>query len=43
MRDILIHGYFGVDLDLTWKAAKEGISDLRRKILKIKEDLERTS
>lgn len=41
MRDILIHEYLGVDLGLTWKAAKEDIIDLKRKILKVKEDLER--
>jgi len=39
MRDILIHGYFGVDLELTWKVAKENVRDLKRKILKMKEDL----
>jgi len=41
MRDILIHEYFGVDLGLTWKVAKEDIIDLKKKILKVKEDLER--
>jgi len=41
MRDILIHEYFGVDLELTWKTIKEDIPDLKRKMLKIKEDLER--
>lgn len=39
MRDILIHGYFGVDLELTWKVAKKDIPDLKGKILKLKEDL----
>lgn len=32
MRDILIHEYFGVDLELTWKVAKEDILVLRNKI-----------
>ncbi len=41
MRDILIHEYFGVDLELTWKVAKEGIIELKRKILKVKEELKR--
>lgn len=41
MRDILIHEYFGVDLDLTWKAAKEEITDLKKEMLKIRKDLER--
>ena len=39
MRDILIHGYFGVDLELTWKVAKKDILDLKGKVLKLKEDL----
>jgi len=39
MRDVLIHGYFGVDLELTWKVAKDDILDLKSKILKVKEDL----
>ncbi|MDP8253916.1 MAG: DUF86 domain-containing protein [Candidatus Kaelpia aquatica] len=39
MRDILIHGYFGVNLKRTLKVAKEDIVDLKGKIVKIKEDL----
>jgi uncharacterized protein with HEPN domain len=39
MRDILIHEYFGIDLDLTWEAVKTDIPDLKMKILKIKEEL----
>ena len=38
MRDILIHEYFGVDLELTWKVAKDEINDLKKKILKIMEE-----
>ena len=41
MRDILIHGYFSVDLELTWKTATEDIMNLKRKMLKIKKDLEK--
>jgi len=37
MRDILIHEYFGVDLELTWKVIKEDIADLKKKIIKVKE------
>jgi len=37
MRDILIHEYFGVDLKLTWKVAKEEVFELKKKILEIKE------
>jgi len=36
MRDILIHEYFGVDLDLTWKVARKDILILKKKILRIK-------
>ena len=36
MRDILIHEYFGVDLELTWEAAKKDIPDLKNKLAKIK-------
>jgi len=39
MRDILIHEYFGVDLELTWKVAKKDINSLKRQMLKIKETL----
>jgi len=39
MRDILIHGYFGIDLELTWEVVRRDIPDLKEKILKIKEDL----
>jgi len=40
MRDILIHEYFGVDLKLTWKVAKEEIFELKKKVLEIKERVE---
>lgn len=36
MRDKLIHGYFGVDLNLTFKIIKEDLPDLKKKILKVK-------
>jgi len=36
MRDILIHQYFGVDLDLTWKVIKEDIHDLKKQINSLK-------
>ncbi len=41
MRDILIHDYFGVDLELTWKVAKEEVLVLKERILEIKRDLEK--
>lgn len=39
MRDILIHDYFGVDLDMTWVVASVEIQDLEKRILEIKKDL----
>ncbi len=39
MRDILIHGYFGVDLKLTWTVAKKDVQELKQRMLKIKEYL----
>ena len=41
MRDVLIHEYFGVDLELTWGVIKRDSIDLKEKMLKVKEDLER--
>jgi len=32
---MLIHEYFGVDLDLTWESVKEDIPTLKTKIEKI--------
>ena len=32
MRDVLIHGYFGVDLELTWKTVKEDLPKLKNKL-----------
>ena len=40
MTDILIHEYFGVDLDLAWKAVKEDVFELKTKLSKVKKDLE---
>ena len=34
-RDKLIHGYFGVDLDLTWDIVKKDLPDLKKKVKKI--------
>lgn len=35
MRDVLIHEYFGVDLNLLWNVVKKDLPDLKRKISKI--------
>ena len=39
MRDILIHEYFGVNLERTWKIIEDDIFDLRLNILKVRKDL----
>ena len=38
-RDKLIHGYFGVDLELTWDIIKKDLPELKEKIRKILESL----
>ena len=40
MRDKLIHGYFGVDLDAVWGTATEDIPKLRDSIKKVLEEIE---
>ncbi len=40
MRDVLIHAYFGVDLDLTWKVVKSDLPKLERKVAGILKKLE---
>jgi len=37
----MIHHYFGVDLDVVWEILKMDIPDLKQKILKVKEELEK--
>lgn len=37
MRDVLIHEYFGVNLERVWGTVKEDLPELREKILKILE------
>lgn len=39
MRDILIHEYFGVDLELTWRIAKKDVLDLKKKIMKLQKEV----
>ena len=41
MRDVIMHGYFKVDLNTVWKVITEDLIDLKQKILKIKKDLEK--
>ncbi len=39
MRDKLMHHYFGVDLNAVWKVVKEDLPDLKKDILKIRDEL----
>lgn len=39
MRDVLIHDYFEVELDLAWEAVKRDLPALKKQIIKIKKDL----
>lgn len=39
MRDVLIHQYFGVDLDLTWTAAKRDLPELEQRLYEILDEL----
>ena len=43
MRDILIHGYFGIDLDLVWEVVEKDIPELKEKIKMIIDELEERS
>jgi len=38
MRDILIHKYFGIDLELTWEAVTRDIPALKEQMLQIKQE-----
>jgi len=39
MRDIVVHQYFGVDLESVWRAATVDFPELKAKILRIQEEL----
>ncbi len=39
-RDVLIHHYFGVDLNIIWDIVKHEIPKLKQQIIKMKEDME---
>jgi len=41
MRDILIHEYFGIDLELTWEVVTRDIPDLKTKLLRMRKELVR--
>lgn len=39
MRDLLIHNYFGVDLDIVWESLKKDLPTFKRIMLSLKNDL----
>ena len=39
MRDIVIHQYFGIDLEFVWNVVTRDIPDLKPKILRIRDEL----
>ncbi len=39
-RDKLIHGYFGVDLELTWDIIEHDLPELKEKMMHILEEIE---
>jgi uncharacterized protein with HEPN domain len=39
MRDIVVHQYFGVDLEFVWQAARKDLPELKQKIQKIQDEL----
>ncbi|OHB84655.1 MAG: hypothetical protein A3J73_06710, partial [Planctomycetes bacterium RIFCSPHIGHO2_02_FULL_38_41] len=39
MRDILVHEYWGIDLNLTWNVATQEMQNIKKSILEIKKDL----
>ena len=41
LRDVIIHAYFGINLDRVWDIIKADLPDLKQKILKIKDNLEK--
>ena len=41
MRNILIHGYFGVDEEVLWRTVQEDLPPLREALSRMLEDLER--
>lgn len=40
MRDVLIHDYIGIDLDIVWKTCRESVPSLKLKMERILEELD---
>lgn len=43
MRQILVHGYFGVDLDIVWRAVEQDLPDLGRNVRALLDALSESS
>lgn len=41
LRDVIIHAYFGINLNRIWDIINEDLPGLKQKILKVKEDLKK--
>ena len=41
LRDILIHGNFGVNLERVWIVVKKDMPDLKKKMLKVRNEMKR--
>jgi uncharacterized protein with HEPN domain len=41
MRDVLIHGYFGADLEIVWDAAMNKIPNFKNKVQKLISKIEK--
>lgn len=41
MRDKLVHEYFGVDVEILWKTAKDDVPSLKQPVQNILESLEK--
>ena len=40
-RDVMIHAYFSVDLDIVWEIIKKDLPILKKQIMKVKDQLEK--
>ncbi len=43
MRDVLVHEYFGVDLDLLWNTVKEDLPKLEERLSKVLRETKRVA
>ncbi len=41
LRNVLVHEYFGVDIEILWGTAKEDVPQLKNPVSKVLEDLEK--